>query len=69
MNRQAVKWATEAIVLVGLAAFVARSAIRLNDMETETTKVSGIEYDIRVICITLKLLAPEKYRQAEELAK
>ena len=69
MNKPVIKWVSGITATAGLAALIGSSAIRLNAMEEKTEKVDGMEFEIRVISITLKLLFPDKYRQAEELAK
>ena len=63
------KWAGAVLTLLLLGGWVSRSSVRLHKVEEEAAKVTGIEMDVKIIKLTLKLLAPEKYKQAEELAR
>lgn len=63
------KWAGAIATILTLGGWMSRSSVRIHKMEEETGKVTGIQRDVQVIKMTLKLIAPEKFKQAEELAK
>ena len=68
VNKTLVGWASGALVLIALITAFAGFVTRLNAMETETKKVQGIEKNIQIITLYLKLQDPDLYKKAESLA-
>lgn len=63
------KWAGAIITVLTLGGWVSRSSVRLHKVEEESAKVDGIERQVKIITLYLKLQDPNLYKQAEELAK
>lgn len=69
MNKSVVKWAAGLLTILGLAAFVGNSAIRLSDMEKRTDEVEPIKQNQKIMLVYMKLQNPVLFHKAEELAK
>ena len=68
MNAQVIKWASGLIILITLCGFIGATAVRVNNIERESEKVSAIEKQIKTINLYLKLQDPSLYHKAEQLA-
>lgn len=65
----AAKWAGAILALGTLGGWMSSASVRLHKLEEQANQVPSVQRDIKIIKLTLKLLAPEKYKQAEELAQ
>lgn len=63
------KWAGAALTVLTLGGWMSSASVRLHKMEAETGKVAGIEHQVKVITLYLKLQDPTLYKKAEELAQ
>lgn len=69
MNRQVAKWAAGVTVIIGLVVYIAQAAVRLNAIEEKAAKVPDVEKQVRIITIYIKLVDPENFDRATELAE
>lgn len=63
------KWAGAIITLGVLGGWMSSATVRLHKLEEQANQVPSVQHDLKIIKLTLKLLAPDKYKQAEDLAK
>lgn len=68
MNKQ-IKWASGVLVFIGLITVIANAAVRLNKLEEQGGKVPQVEKAVKIITLYIKLVDPDNYKRAEELAK
>lgn len=65
----AAKWAGALASIGVLGGWMSSASVRLHKLEERAEQVPDIRRDVQIIKLTLKLLAPEKFKQAEELAE
>lgn len=69
MNKQFAKYAGGVTLLVGLVAYIAQAAIRLNAIEEKAAQVPEVVQNVKILKMYIKLIDPEGLKKAEELAR